>query len=199
VLPLQPRLTIGSVRGSSRSATEALVPGRSYLLKLAAATVKARIEPGLQVIDLETRRYQTDGKLAANDIGTAVMMMDRALPFDRYADCQETGSFILIDPESCDTVALGIIETIEPVRAHGSTLNRTRLSDRIRGIETHGRSVAKAISWRATGSLDTFFIAVVITGSLTLAGGVALTEILTKTALYYVHERVWAIITWGRR
>jgi uncharacterized membrane protein len=39
----------------------------------------------------------------------------------------------------------------------------------------------------------------VITGNSTLAGGVALAEILTKTALYYVHERVWALIPWGRR
>jgi uncharacterized membrane protein len=74
-----------------------------------------------------------------------------------------------------------------------------RLSDVIRATETHGRSLAKAISWRATGSLDTFVIAAVITGSLTLAGGVALSEILTKTVLYYVHERVWALIAWGKR
>ena len=32
-----------------------------------------------------------------------------------------------------------------------------------------------------------------------LACGVALAEILTKTALYYVHERAWALIPWGRR
>jgi sulfate adenylyltransferase large subunit len=175
--------------------TEALVPGHAYLLKLAAATVKARIEPGLQVIDLETHRYRAAGNLAVNDIGTAIITLDRPLAFDRYADCQETGSFILIDPESCDTVGLGIVETIEP----GSTRNGMRLFDLIRASETHGRSVTKAISWRATGSLDTFVVAAVITRSLTLAGGVALAEILTKTVLYYLHERVWALIAWGRR
>jgi bifunctional enzyme CysN/CysC len=177
--------------------TAALVPGHAYLLKLAAATVMAKIEPGLQVIDLETHRYRAAGNLAVNDIGTAVITLDRPLAADRYADCQETGSFILIDP--CDTVGLGIVETIEPARAHGSTRNGMRLSDLIRATETHGRSVAKAISWRATGSLDTFVVAAVITGSLTSAGGVALAEILTKTVLYYVHERVWALIAWGRR
>jgi sulfate adenylyltransferase large subunit len=179
--------------------TEALVPGHTYLLRLAAATVKARIEPALQVIDLETHRYRAAGNLAVNEIGTAVITLDRPLAFDRYADCHETGSFILIHPESCDTVGLGIVETIEPARPHRSTRNGRRLSDCIRATETHGRSVAKAISWRATGSLDTFFIAAVITGSLTLAGGVALSEILTKTALYYLHERVWGLIAWGRR
>jgi uncharacterized membrane protein len=76
-----------------------------------------------------------------------------------------------------------------------------KLYDLIRATETHARSVAKAISWRATGSLDTFVIAAaqLITGSLTSAGGVALAEILTKTALYYFHERVWALIARGRR
>jgi hypothetical protein len=118
--------------------------------------------------------------MAVNDIGTAVIAPDRPLALDRYADCHETGSFILIDPESCDTVGLGIVETIEPARGHGSTRNGIRLSDLIRATETHGRSVANPISWRVTGSLDTFVIAGVITGSLTLAGGVALSEILTK-------------------
>jgi sulfate adenylyltransferase large subunit len=179
--------------------TEALIPGHAYLLKLAAATVKARIEPGLQVIDLETHRYRAAGNVAVNDISTAVIALDRPLAFDLYADCQETGSFILIDPESCDTVGLGIVETIEPARAESSTRNGLRVSGLMRTTETHWRSVAKAISWRATGSLDTFLIAAVITGSLAIAGGVAVTEILTKTALYYVHERLWALVAWGRR
>ena len=178
---------------------EPLTPGKPYLLRLAASTAAATLQPGLRVFDLDTRESTQVDWLQINGIGTGVLQLDRCIAADLYADNRETGSFILIDPESCDTVALGIVETIEPVRAHGSTRNRMRLSDRIRGIETHTRSVAKAVSWRATGSLDTFFIAAVITGSLTLAGGVALTEILTKTALYYVHERVWALITWGRR
>jgi len=123
----------------------------------------------------------------------------RPLAVDRYADCRETGSFILIDPETCDTVGMGIVETIQPAEARGPARAGTRLSKLICATETHARSVAKAISWRATGSLDTFVIAAVITGSSTLAGSVALAEILTKTALYYVHERAWALIPWGRR
>jgi uncharacterized membrane protein len=117
-----------------------------------------------------------------------------------YAHCRETGSFILIDPEFCDTVGMGIVWNTQPAQAISlAQNNKTTLSDLIRATETHGRSIVKAISWRATGSLDTFVIAAVITGSSTLAGGVALAEILTKTALYYIHERVWALIRWGKR
>jgi uncharacterized membrane protein len=134
--------------------------------------------------------------LAVNDIGRVVITTDRPIAADRYADCRETGSFILIDRESCDTVGMGIVESMGAQALKGK---RSSLSDLIHAAETHARSVAKAISWRATGSLDTFIIAALVTGSSTLAGGVALAEVLTKTILYYVHERFWALIPWGRR
>jgi uncharacterized membrane protein len=66
-----------------------------------------------------------------------------------------------------------------------------------RGREAHGRSIVKAISWRATGSLDTFVISWIITGRTALAGSIAGTELLTKVLLYYFHERIWAVIPWG--
>jgi len=68
-----------------------------------------------------------------------------------------------------------------------------------RWTETHARSLAKAVSWRATGSLDTFVVALVVTGSAKLAGSVAVTEILTKILIYYFHERIWAWVPWGKR
>ena len=55
----------------------------------------------------------------------------------------------------------------------------------------HKRHLAKALSWRAVGALDTFILAWLITGSIELGALVGGTEILTKTFLYYVHERVW--------
>lgn len=68
----------------------------------------------------------------------------------------------------------------------------------LRGAEAHHRSLAKAISWRITGSLDTFIISFIITGKFTLAGSIAATELITKIALYYFHERLWAVVSWGR-
>ena len=58
-------------------------------------------------------------------------------------------------------------------------------------VESHARSVAKAVSWRATGTLDTFLISWLITGTAALAGGIAATEVATKVALFYLHERAW--------
>jgi uncharacterized membrane protein len=67
------------------------------------------------------------------------------------------------------------------------------------GRETHVRSVLKAITWRGTGSIDTFVLTWLITGSTVWAGSIASTEIVTKIAFYYVHERVWALVRWGKR
>jgi uncharacterized membrane protein len=68
-----------------------------------------------------------------------------------------------------------------------------------RGAETHTRSVIKAISWRTLGTLDTFAISWFLTGKVEIAGLIAALEILTKIFWYYLHERVWAAIAWGRR
>lgn len=65
--------------------------------------------------------------------------------------------------------------------------------------DSHRRSIAKAVSWRITGTLDTFVISWIITGSLSLAGGIAVTEVVTKIILYWLHERVWNRINWGRQ
>jgi uncharacterized membrane protein len=64
--------------------------------------------------------------------------------------------------------------------------------------DSHIRSIVKAISWRATGSIDTFLVTLIITGSSVFAGSVALTETLTKIVFYYGHERIWALISWGK-
>jgi len=66
-------------------------------------------------------------------------------------------------------------------------------------VEKHRRSLAKAISWRATGTVDTFVISFLLSGSAKLAGGIASVEVVTKMVLYYFHERVWSGIGWGRK
>jgi len=69
----------------------------------------------------------------------------------------------------------------------------------LKGREAHRRSLAKAVSWRITGTVDTFIISAIVTGKLTIAGSIAATELLTKILLYYFHERIWAVIPWGHR
>ena len=61
------------------------------------------------------------------------------------------------------------------------------------------RSLIKSITWRMLASLDTFIIAWLVTGEPSWAGTIAMFEVLTKTFLYYLHERGWNCIFWGRR
>lgn len=65
-------------------------------------------------------------------------------------------------------------------------------------MDSHTRSFAKALSWRATGTIDTMVISLVVTGSVKLAATIGLTEVATKSLLYYVHERAWLKIPFGR-
>ena len=64
--------------------------------------------------------------------------------------------------------------------------------------DTPVRSLTKAVTWRITGTIDTFVISWIITGEPLLASGIALTEIMTKVFLFWTHERVWNRINWGK-
>jgi uncharacterized membrane protein len=64
---------------------------------------------------------------------------------------------------------------------------------------SHLRSVLKGVSWRVVGTLDTIFIAFFITGKPLSALTIGGFEVFTKIAFFYLHERIWARIAWGRR
>jgi uncharacterized membrane protein len=64
--------------------------------------------------------------------------------------------------------------------------------------EKHYRSFVKAVSWRATGTVDTIVVSYIVTGKATLALSIGFVELFTKVGLYYVHERIWDRISLGR-
>lgn len=66
-------------------------------------------------------------------------------------------------------------------------------------MDSHLRSFAKAISWRVTGTVDTMVLSYLITGSVKLAAAIGGTEVITKSVLYYLHERAWGRVPFGRR
>jgi uncharacterized membrane protein len=61
------------------------------------------------------------------------------------------------------------------------------------------RSLAKTLTWRVTGSGATFLISWLISGNLTIAGTIAVIQITANTVLYYIHERIWNKIPWGKK
>ena len=60
------------------------------------------------------------------------------------------------------------------------------------------RSLVKAISWRVTGTLDTILISWLITGQVKWALSIGFVELFTKIFLYYMHERIWNRLDFGR-
>ncbi|WP_422083680.1 DUF2061 domain-containing protein [Ulvibacterium sp.] len=60
------------------------------------------------------------------------------------------------------------------------------------------RSIAKAISWRIIGTLDTLLVSYLLTGKVVLAASIASIDFVTKMVLYFFHERIWNRIGWGK-
>ena len=59
------------------------------------------------------------------------------------------------------------------------------------------RHVAKTITWRIVGTLDTMVIGWLITGNPVTGLKIGGIEMFTKMILYYFHERIWFKINLG--
>jgi uncharacterized membrane protein len=65
-------------------------------------------------------------------------------------------------------------------------------------METNTRSIAKAVSYRILGSAVTGLIVFVLTGRGGLSVGAGALDIVLKIGAYFVHERIWDRIEFGR-
>lgn len=65
--------------------------------------------------------------------------------------------------------------------------------------ETPIRTVFKTVSWRAVATLTTMMIVYLFTREETVMLGVGVSDIVAKIVFYYVHERVWQKVSWGKK
>lgn len=65
-------------------------------------------------------------------------------------------------------------------------------------MERNVRSIAKAISWRIVATCTTIVLVFIYTGNLVVSTGVGVLELLSKIVIYYVHERIWNRLNFGR-
>jgi uncharacterized membrane protein len=65
-------------------------------------------------------------------------------------------------------------------------------------METHRRSIAKALSWRFVATTITSLIAYAIWGSAKGALQIGAADLVIKLVTYYIHERVWLIVPYGK-
>ncbi|MFQ5711753.1 MAG: DUF2061 domain-containing protein [Candidatus Geothermarchaeales archaeon] len=69
---------------------------------------------------------------------------------------------------------------------------------RRRTKDSRRRSLLKTLTWRLLGSATILIVSLIFTGDIFKAGLIALTAMEIKVALYYVHERLWERVGWGR-
>ena len=65
-------------------------------------------------------------------------------------------------------------------------------------METRARSIAKAVSYRILGSASTALIVYAVTGKISVSAGAGAADAVVKLSLYFVHERIWNHINFGR-
>ena len=53
------------------------------------------------------------------------------------------------------------------------------------------RHIAKTVSWRVIGTVDTIVLSGIITGSWSTGLAIGGVEVVTKMVLYFLHERAW--------
>jgi uncharacterized membrane protein len=65
-------------------------------------------------------------------------------------------------------------------------------------VESHSRSIAKAVSYRILGSTTTALIFYFLTGKGSLSLGAGVLDMVLKIGAYFIHERIWNHINFGR-
>jgi uncharacterized membrane protein len=58
-------------------------------------------------------------------------------------------------------------------------------------ISSYKRHLAKTITWRLVGTIDTIILSWIVTGNPLTGLKIGFSEVVTKMLLYYLHERVW--------
>ena len=86
-----------------------LLRGRSYALRIGAASANASINPLKYKINLSTLDRNAATTLVQKEIGVCNLQLDRALPFDPFKTNRDTGGFLLVDKLSGATVGAGML------------------------------------------------------------------------------------------
>ena len=89
---------------------DALVPGRSYLVRVGTRTVPGSVTRIRHRIDPETGAETPAGALELNDLALVNLALDAPVAFEPYADCRGLGGLLLIDRQSFTTVGAGTID-----------------------------------------------------------------------------------------
>jgi bifunctional enzyme CysN/CysC len=89
---------------------EPMLRGRSYVMRIGSKTVTATVAPLKYKLNVDSLEHVAATKLELNEIGVCDLELSQAVAFDHYAENRDTGSFILIDRITNETVGAGLIQ-----------------------------------------------------------------------------------------
>ncbi|MEN5083787.1 sulfate adenylyltransferase subunit CysN [Bosea sp. TWI1241] len=141
---------------------EALLPGRSYLMRAGTQWLPVSVTAIKHKVDVNTLSHLAASRLELNEIGMCNLAAAKAFALDAYSDNRATGSFIIVDRFSFATVGAGMIDF--PLRratnirreflavdkaAHAASKGQKPLIIWFTGLSGSGKStIAKALERR---------------------------------------------------
>lgn len=100
----------------------------------------------------------------------------------------------LISGDPYTGLKIGVAEVITKMilyYLHERFWFRIRIGVRSNGVNSQKRHLAKTVTWRVIGTMDTMALAWIISGDAMIGLQIGTAEVVTKMILYYVHERIW--------
>ncbi|HEV2294619.1 MAG TPA: sulfate adenylyltransferase subunit CysN [Tepidisphaeraceae bacterium] len=128
-------------------AKDPLIPGKQYVIKHGTRKVPGFAKAIRYRVDVNSLRQHAADALALNEIGRCVLELSRPIVYDAYARNRASGSFIVIDRETHNTVGAGMLldrERLDPEDAAAApapahAVRPARASHRVSEIERRGR------------------------------------------------------------
>ncbi len=111
-------------------------PYTQFYIKHNTHSTKAKIDHIRYRVDVNTLEHEKIDHFALNEIGRVVMTTTEPLFFDAYKKNRQTGAFILIDPITHNTVAVGMM-----LDKLDSSLLPSRITEKERTLISEGRSL----------------------------------------------------------
>ncbi len=88
---------------------DALLPGRSYLVKIGTTTTGAVFDEPKYRVDVNSLEQLAARTLNLNEIGVCTLRLDRPIPYDAYVEDRDMGGFIVVDRLTNATVGAGLL------------------------------------------------------------------------------------------
>ncbi|MBT7694206.1 MAG: sulfate adenylyltransferase subunit CysN [Gemmatimonadales bacterium] len=118
---------------------EPMKGGTQYWFRQTTREAKAFISRVVYKVDVDTLHREDVEAFGFNDIGRVQIQTAAPIFFDRYEMNRETGSFILIDPHTNNTVAVGMIR--------GTVRSAEKLAEQLHEATTVERKASPDVVW----------------------------------------------------